>query len=79
MPCALECVLRRPEIPQANSSSAFAQSKPERQFGGTFTMLLQSNLINRTQGIVRTSGWVRSALPMGEVRALPGFAGLVVG
>ena len=27
------------------------------------------------QGIVRTSGWVRSALPMGEVRALPGDAG----
>ena len=28
-----------------------------------------------TKGITRTSGWVQSALPMGEVRALPGGAG----
>jgi len=28
-----------------------------------------------TKGSVRTSGWVQSALPMGEVRALPGEPG----
>jgi len=28
-----------------------------------------------TEGSSRTSGWVQSALPMGEVRALPGVAG----
>jgi len=28
-----------------------------------------------TQGGPWTSGWVRSALPMGEVQALPGDAG----